>query len=78
VFVVVLGDGRDDLGVSVDAVDEVRSLGRGELSEPSGVAEGLGRHLVLGLTDDALLVLDGGEVLRDERLVIDQGEDVTG
>ncbi len=77
-FVVVLGDGRDDLGVAAEEVHEVRSLRAGELLEPPGALEAVGRHLLLGLTADALLVLDGAALLADDRLVIDQGEDAGG
>ena len=77
-FVVVLGDGRDELGVAADEVNEVRSIREVELLEPPGVLEGFGRHLLRGLTADALLVLDGGALLGDDRLVIDQGEDTGG
>ncbi len=77
-FVVVLGVSRDELGVAADAVHEVRSLRGGELLDPPGALEGVGRSLLLGITADALLVLDGGALLADDRLVIDQGEDAGG
>ena len=77
-FVVVLGDGRDELGVAADAVQEVRSLRAVELLEPPGALERIGRHLLRGITADALLVLDGGALLGDDRLILDQGEDMGG
>ncbi len=77
-LIVVLGAGRDELGLAADAVHEVRSLRQAELLEPPGTIEGLGRHLILGLTADALLVLDGAALLKDDRMIIDQGEDLAG
>jgi purine-binding chemotaxis protein CheW len=75
-YVIVLGAQRDELGVVADAVHEVKPLGVGELLEPSVSLEGAGRHLLRGLTADALVVLDGGALLRDDRLFIDQGEEL--
>jgi purine-binding chemotaxis protein CheW len=77
-YVIVLGADRDELGVVADAVREVKPLAAGELLDPSSSLEGAGRHLLRGLTADALVVLDGRELLRDERLFVDQGEELGG
>ncbi len=77
-FVLVLGEDRDDLGLAADAVDEVRPLRRAELLEPPAMLDGLGRDLLLGVTADALLVLAGSVLLADDRLRIDQGDEVVG
>lgn len=73
--VIVLGDDRDEFGILADATEEVKTLRLGEILEPPGSLEGLGRQYVRGVTENALIVLDGAVLLKDERLIIDQGED---
>jgi purine-binding chemotaxis protein CheW len=71
--VLVLGDDRDEFGVVADTVQETVTLRIDEVLEPSGAAGG--RQYLHGVTSDALIVLDGAALLRDEQLVIDQGDD---
>lgn len=73
--VVVLGGERIEFGMLADAVHEVTALRLGEVLEPPGSVAGVGREYLRGVTADALLVLDGEVLLRDARLVIDDGED---
>ena len=73
--VIVLGAERAELGLLVDATHELRSLGRTELHEPAGEHGGGDPRHVLGVTRDALVVLDGKGLLQDRRLYIDAGED---
>jgi purine-binding chemotaxis protein CheW len=73
--VIVLGGDRDELGIVTDDVHEVLSLGIGEVLDSPVAPEGLGRHAVRGVTERALIVLDGAALLLDDRLVIDQGDD---
>jgi purine-binding chemotaxis protein CheW len=72
---IVLGEQGDELGLITDAVHEVRPLRNDAVLEPPGSIEGLGRNILRGVTADALIVLDGASLLRDPRLVIDQGEE---
>jgi purine-binding chemotaxis protein CheW len=75
-WILVLADDRGELGALVDAVHEVRTLGTGELLDRPAVAEQAVRHdYVLGVTGDALILIDGGALLRDDRLDVDRGED---
>lgn len=61
-FAVVVGGDRPSLGLLADAVDEVRSVGESELGEPpEGVT--LHRDLLLGVTAEALPVLDGARLV---------------
>lgn len=61
-FAVVVGAERPSLGILADAVDEVRSVGESELGEPpEGVA--LHREHLLGVTAEALPVLDGARLV---------------
>ena len=59
---IVLGDGRRAvIGLLADSVDDTRLISRSALSPARGGARGL---LAMGVTDDAVLVLDA-EVLRN-------------
>ena len=72
--VIVLSDDQAELGVLADAIDEVIPLRTDEVLEPPLTATGIGREYLRGVTADALIVLDGGVLLRDPRLCIDQGD----
>jgi purine-binding chemotaxis protein CheW len=74
---VVLGEGQPEFGVLAEAVSEVAKLPRGRLLEPAAPA-GLTPEHVRGVTEQALIVLDGAALLRDGRLFIDQAEEPTG
>src|SRR6266542_408905 len=71
-WVLVLGDNRDEFGVLADAATEVVALPPERVSEPSGPIGGIARTYVRGVTDDALIVLDGDVLLQDPRLLIEQ------
>jgi purine-binding chemotaxis protein CheW len=73
--VLVLGEERDAFGLLADAAHEVRPLRIDAVLEPPGSLEGIGRTTLRGVTADALIVLVGTALLRDPRLVIDQGEE---
>ena len=70
----VLGTNRDELGVIADSVREVRSLRIVDVLEPPGTLDGLARPYLLGVTEDALIVVDGSVLLGDERLIIEQAQ----
>lgn len=70
--VVVLGAAHAELGVLADEAHELRVLSVAELLEPPGSVAGIGREYLLGVTKDALIVLDGVRLLADPRLFIDQ------
>lgn len=76
--VLVLGEERVEFGILADAVHEVTALRLDEIHEPPGTVAGVGREYLRGVTATALLVLDGDVLLRDARLVIDEGEDSGG
>ena len=65
VRIVVLGRGGPELGVLVDQVDEPMVLPRETLHDAP--LETAGDSLVLGMTEDTLVVLDGAELLDDGR-----------
>ena len=58
-----------------DEALEVLTLRIDEIHEPPGSLEGADRQLLRGVTQDALIVLDGAVLLRDDRFVINQVED---
>jgi purine-binding chemotaxis protein CheW len=72
--VLVLGGDRAEFGILADAAHEVTMLRRDEIHEPPASIAGIGREYVKGVTQEALIVLDGAVLLRDTRLFIDQGE----
>jgi len=76
--VLVLGGERAEFGVLADAADEVLVLRTDELHEPPATVAGIGREYLRGVTGEALIVLDGGVLLRDGRLFIDQAEETGG
>jgi purine-binding chemotaxis protein CheW len=73
--VVVIGEDRNEFGILADQVHDIRSLREKDVLEPPGSTPSAGRPYVRGVTRDALIVLDGTRLLRDERLYIDQGHD---
>ena len=58
----------------VSAVSDVLTLRTHEVLELPGSAPGIGRRSLRGVTEGALIVLDGAALLQDDRLVIDQGD----
>jgi purine-binding chemotaxis protein CheW len=73
--ILVLGEDRNEFGLLADAAHEVRPLRIDAVLEAPGSLEGIGRSSLRGVTADALIVLDGAALLRDPKLVIDQGEE---
>jgi purine-binding chemotaxis protein CheW len=71
---IVLGDDENDLGILADESREVRRLPRREIFEAAAPLATAARDLLLGVTADAVIVLDGAAVLRDRRLFV-QGQD---
>jgi purine-binding chemotaxis protein CheW len=72
--VLVLGGERAEFGLLADAAEEVLALRADEVHEPPGTVAGIGREYLRGVTTQALVVLDGGVLLQDGRLYIDQDE----
>jgi len=73
--IAVLGLERADLGLLADAVHEVTTLRRDDLLGPPGPVAGIGTNFLLGVTEDALIVLDGEALLADPRLFVGIGAD---
>jgi purine-binding chemotaxis protein CheW len=73
--VLVLGGERAEFGVLADTADEVLALRADDVHEPPGSVAGIGREYLRGVTAAALIVLDGGVLLRDGRLFIDQADE---
>jgi purine-binding chemotaxis protein CheW len=73
--VIVLGEDRPEFGVLADATYEVTTLRPAEVLDPPETVAGGGRDYLRGVTADALLLLNGGVLLNDPRLFIDQGDE---
>ncbi|WP_422929894.1 chemotaxis protein CheW [Singulisphaera sp. PoT] len=74
-LLVVLGEDHEEFGLLVDKTDEVLVIRLEEILPPTAVGETEGRSLIRGVTEDALIVIDGEQLLADPRLMIDQGLD---
>jgi purine-binding chemotaxis protein CheW len=66
----VLGEDREELGLLADEVREVKRMRREEILDPPEELAAIGRALLLGVTKEAVIVLDGAGLLRDERLFL--------
>ena len=75
---VIVGAERPEFGMVVDEVDEVRPLRIDEVFDPPGSVAGASRDWLRGVTEGALLVLDGHALLNDERLYVDEGRSPQG
>lgn len=65
----VLGEeDRAELGLLADEVREVRPVPRSDIFAPPEALAAAGRRLLLGVTRDAVMVIDGDRLLRDPRL----------
>jgi purine-binding chemotaxis protein CheW len=73
--VLVLGGDRAEFGILADEAHEVRVLPADAILDPPASVAGIGREYLLGVTADAIIVLDGAVLLRDPRLFIDEGEE---
>jgi purine-binding chemotaxis protein CheW len=73
--VLVLGGERPEFGVLADEVVDVARLETAEVLEAPGSVAGIAREYVRGVTESALILLDGAVLLCDPRLVIDRHED---
>ena len=66
----VLGQDREELGLIADEVREVKVMRREEVMDPPDELAAIGRGLLLGVTRDAVTVLDIQGLLRDPRLFL--------
>lgn len=71
--VLVLGMDRVEYAMQVDAIDQVMTLRIDEILAPPGSVSGVSREFLRGVTDGALLILDGQTLLANERLYVDEG-----
>ncbi|MFZ5804261.1 MAG: chemotaxis protein CheW [Acidobacteriota bacterium] len=67
--IVLEGEGME-LGVLADAIVGVRSIQSGELQPALPTLGGVGSEYLVGVTPDRVVVLDGGKLLRERRLVV--------
>lgn len=70
-FVLVVGEGRPELGLCAASAEEVAPLERGALLPVPPSISPEGRELVLGIDRDGLILLEGSALLGDSRLVFD-------
>jgi hypothetical protein len=75
-FLLVIGQEQAELALRCEEVAEVASLRRDRILAPPRAATFGGRRDVLGVTDDAILVLDAAALLEDPRLFVEQTEEI--
>ena len=68
--IIVLGEERSEFGIRADAVFEVRRLRNDEILEGPQSVTPAARSILRGVTENALLVLNGAALLQDPRLII--------
>lgn len=67
-WLIVLGTGRAEFGIACDEIGEVRTVAVDALHP---AVDGRNRY-VLGVTAEAVVVLDGAALLADERLTVEE------
>jgi purine-binding chemotaxis protein CheW len=72
--ILVLGTDRPEFGMLVDEVHEVITVRIDEIAEAPGSVQGVSREYLRGVTEDAMLILNGDVLLADERLYMDERE----
>jgi purine-binding chemotaxis protein CheW len=73
-YAIVLGNDRPELGILADEAHELRAIPLATIGDPPPSIAGIGREHLLGVTSDALVVLDGARLLADPRLFADPSE----
>lgn len=75
--IVVLGRARPEVGALTDAVHDVQTIPAGELLDPPASTP-RGRAYVLGVTREALVVVDAALLLRDADLFLPESDEAGG
>ncbi len=73
---VVLGVERAEFAILADEVHEIGPLPLDEVRPPPDFVSGAGRDYLRGITESALLVLDGQKLLGDQNLYLDEGREL--
>lgn len=68
--VLILHNETMEFGVLADAVFGARSLRLSELQPPLSTLTGIGHEFLRGVTSERLVVLDGGKILNDPRMIV--------
>jgi len=71
----VLGQEHTELSIACREVSEVERVPRSRLLPPPRACGHGGRRHIVGVTDEALIVIDGAALLDDERLFVEQAEE---
>lgn len=74
-LVLVVGAGRPELGLCATTVEEVAPLARGSLLPPPSTLVPEGQELVAGIDREGLILLQGGALLGNSRLVFELADE---
>jgi purine-binding chemotaxis protein CheW len=72
---IIFGECHPHCAFVVDVVDEVKTVYASALSSPVAPFASIRSEMVRGVTAEALVILDGRELLTDKRLIIEQRDD---
>ena len=70
--VIVLAGGQDEMGLLADSIDGVHSVAESELQESLPTLTGIRERFLRGVTGQMLAVLNGGRLLTDAGLKINE------
>lgn len=68
--IVVLGTDGVEVGILAEGTHGQAEVAADDILPPPGKASGVGRAYIRGVTKDALIVLDGAALLKDQRLFV--------
>jgi len=71
---IVLGTVRREFGILADETYGQAEIAADEILPPPGDVSGIGRGYIRGVTSEALIILDGTELLGDQRLIVGNRE----
>jgi purine-binding chemotaxis protein CheW len=72
--IVVVGNGRFEIGLLADVVTGVRRIPPGSLAPPLPTLSDIASEYLEGINDERLVVLDLDRILGDPRIVVNHGD----
>jgi len=70
--VIVLRSGEMEMGILVDALVGIRMISLREIHPPLPTMSGIRAAYLLGVEGGDTAILDGGKILRDESIIVDE------
>jgi purine-binding chemotaxis protein CheW len=70
--VIILRNDRMDFGILADAILGTRSVMKDRIQESPATITGIGADYLKGVTEDRVIILDGGKILGDKKIIVHQ------